>query len=121
MTDLYNAVLDKGVYDHHFCIQKTLDQSILDITTCGNNCAEYGRLTERVRLALNQTGKSYTGRIVHLWCRNRNGVPLESLGHYFNYIDGEVFDLSEAASGKGEMGSNMCSNGYEIEGYDSIC
>lgn len=123
MTDLYNLVLNKGRYHHHYCLQWSEDYMAQNLY---GNCSEYSRLALQVMKALNSKGKQYTGKSIHVWCKNSSGTPVESLGHYFVVIVGEEFgqntwfDLAEAASGKGPIGSIMCSRGFEDKHDDGV-
>jgi len=128
MTDLYNIILKIGVYNHINCLQgATTDTIVQGIKEVYNNCARYAYLGMKVSTALNQMGKKYTTRIVHVECENSKHFPDPNAGHFFLFIQGEEFpvktcyDLAEAASGKRGIGSTMCINGYSIIGYDKLC
>ena len=127
LTDFYHLIQRKGAYRHFKCLQGTLDNAVNDIISPGNNCARYSLLGKTVSDALNNMGKKYTTRYIHVDCQNSKHFPDTNAGHYFLLVKGEEFpvttayDLAEAASAGRGIGSTMCIYGYTPLSYDKLC
>jgi hypothetical protein len=124
VTEAYELVKNQK-YSYYYNDKYNYEEELTQlINRWGLNCADFSQVLNMLLVALNQEGKGYDGRFVHVWCRDSNGNPQERLGHFFMEVKGGEFggnwtvvDFAEAASGKGAIGSTMCSNGYEVQDY----
>jgi hypothetical protein len=85
----------------------------------GINCVDAAQICNTCLVALNSEGKRYDARFVLVGCKP-SGIE-----HVFMQVRGEELgsnfvdvDFAEAASGKGNIGSTMCSNGYTVKQYN---
>ena len=129
LSDLYKLVQEKGKYLHYDCVSYTNPSvSVPRIVGNGLNCADYVYVMVDAIEAFIAWGIPYKFTIAHVYCNNSKGQPDSKAGHFLlikvsggEFSKPETVDFAEAASGKKNIGANMCFYGFNDIVGDKLC